>query len=203
LEHGLQVTLDVETNLFAFSKLADNCARTQQYLMDGSSQSQCLSVFAEAGIKPSFIKSLSDMAPLVKSGNSQTHKLSLEGKCTEFNAEKGEAPTTVPPNWLTTPYVITRTKQLKATFSLIGPSLRISPDDQIPIDFDHRVGSANFPTRNIILETKLFPIMRTSIVGLELFAIPSVSSHIQIKYQPRDEPGPCDASTGQLCVDLA
>ena len=145
------------------------------------------------------------MAPREKIGNSQAHSLALQGKCTAFNAGSvpPTAPTTVPPNWLTTPYVITRTSKLTAAFGFVGPTLRIAPADADElINLNHQVPSntyVNLATRNIFLETELFPIMRTTIAGLETFVVPFVSSNIQIKQQPKSEPGPCDStSVGQL-----
>ncbi len=147
------------------------------------------------------------MAPRDKSGNSQSHSFVLQGRCTGFardaaNSANNVPPTTVPPNWLTTPYVITKTSKFTAAFGFVGPTLRVSPADVEPVNFVHSNPSAayvNIATRNILLETELFPIMRTSIAGMEFFAVPFVSSNIQIKFQPKGEPGPCDASSiGQL-----
>lgn len=217
------MTLDVKSDLFAFSKLSDktpqglvfgSCTRTQEYLIDPASTSsptRCLAVFAEAGVKPSFIASLADMAPKEKTGNSQSHAESLKGICTGAvpNADPATniPPTTVPPTWLTTPYVITRTSKLTAAFGFVGPTLRVSPADAEPLAFPTNTHTpnpssyVNIATRNILLETELFPIMRTTIGSMELFAVPFVSTNIQIKFQPRGEPGPCDsASIGQLCV---
>lgn len=122
LEHGVQVTLEVKTDLFAFSKVTDGCTRTQEYLIDSTtvSMAQCMAVFAAAGVRPSFINSLAAMAPSTKTGNSQAHEEVLKGKCTSFATNV--APTTVPPNWLTTPYVITRTTKLTASFGFVGPT---------------------------------------------------------------------------------
>jgi hypothetical protein len=222
LEHGVQVTLDVKSDLFAFSKLTDNCLRTQEYLSDptaGGSQVQCLAVFSEAGVRPSFIKALADMAPKDKTGRNQKHADVLNGKCTIIankDLPNEVAPTTVPPNWLTTPYVIHRTSKLTASFGFVGPSLRISASENDnllqqlheatslhpPNDASkYKPNFVNTPARNILLETELFPIMRTTIVGLELFVVPYLSSHVQIKLQAKNEPGPCDAaSSPQLCV---
>jgi hypothetical protein len=214
LEHGVQVTLDVKSDLFAFSKLADNCLRTQEYLSDptaGGSQMQCLAVFSEAGVRPSFIKALADMAPKDKTGRNQKHADVLTGKCTKIDKKDAAdevAPTTVPPNWLTTPYVIHRTSKLTASFGFVGPSLRISASENdnllqqaLEAPDRNKPNFVNTPARNILLETELFPIMRTTIVGLELFVVPYLSSHVQIKLQAKNEPGPCDAaSSPQLCV---
>lgn len=167
-------------------------------------------------MKPSFIKSLADMAPKVTTGFSQSHADALLGRCTGFisnvNPTLNTPPTTVPPTWLTTPYVITRTSKLTAAFGFVGPTLRVSPADTEPLSFPTNTHTAthaptgapsyvNIATRNVLLETELFPIMRTTIGSVELFAVPFVSSNIQIKFQPRGEPGPCDSATvGQLCV---
>ncbi len=215
------MTLDVKSDLFAFSKLSDNCLRTQEYLSDptaGGAQLQCLSVFSEAGVRPSFVKALADMAPKDKTGYNQAHAKVLEGKCNKF-VDKGKATeaaaTTVPPNWLTTPYVIQRTSKLTASFGFVGPSLRATvaeSDFMLKQTFEQPAYSAtnaaknsfiNTPVRNILLETELFPIMRTTVVGMELFVVPFLSSHVQIKLQPKNEPGPCEATTSsQLCVDF-
>lgn len=209
MEHGVQVTLDVKSDLFAFSKLADNCLRTQEYLSDplaSTSQLQCLTVFSEAGVRPSFLKALADMAPKDKTGRNQKHSDVLSGKCTRIDkagTADEVAPTTVPPNWLTTPYVIQRTSKLTASFGFVGPSLRISASESEfllkqthePVDGKNKPKFVNAPARNILLETELFPIMRTTIVGLELFVVPYLSSHVQIKLQPKNEPGPCDAAS--------
>lgn len=216
----MQVSLDVKSDLFAFSKIGDSCARTQEFLVDptsASAQTQCLAVHAEAGIRPSFIKSLADMAPKSKTGNSRAHEQVLKGDCT---TDPSIGPTSVPPNWLTTPYVITRTSKMTASFGFVGPTLRLAPADadgtsasqpvnleyrapQVSQNSDPKLPFVNLPARNILLETELFPIMRTTIIGVEMFVVPFVSSHVQIKHQPKSEPGPCDASTtGQLCVPL-
>ena len=215
MEHGVQVTLDVKSDLFAFSKLADNCLRTQEYISDplaSTSQLQCLTVFSEAGVRPSFLKALADMAPKDKTGRNQKHADVLSGKCTRIDkvgAADEVAPTTVPPNWLTTPYVIQRTSKLTASFGFVGPSLRISASEsefllkqthEAPFfstdpKLSTKLKFVNAPARNILLETELFPIMRTTIVGLELFVVPYLSSHVQIKLQPKNEPGPCDAAS--------
>jgi hypothetical protein len=221
LEHGVQISLDVKSDLFAFSKIGDSCARTQEFLIDptsASAQTQCLAVHAEAGVRPSFIKSLADMAPKSKTGNSRAHDQVLKGDCVTSADANGA--TSVPPNWLTTPYVITRTSRMTASFGFVGPTLRLAPADvdgtsasqpvnleyrapQITQSSDPKLPFVNLPARNILLETELFPIMRTTIIGVEFFVVPFVSSHVQIKHQPKSEPGPCDATaTGQLCAPL-
>ena len=219
LEHGVQISLDVKSDLFAFSKIGDSCARTQEFLIDptsASAQTQCLAVHAEAGVRPSFIKSLADMAPKSKTGNIRAHDQVLKGDCQ--NSVFATGPTSVPPNWLTTPYVITRTSRMTASFGFVGPTLRLAPADvdgtappvnleyrapQVSKNSDPKLPFVNLPARNILLETELFPIMRTTIIGVEFFVVPFVSSHVQIKHQPKSEPGPCDATTtGQLCAPL-
>ena len=219
LEHGVQISLDVKSDLFAFSKIGDSCARTQEFLIDptsASAQTQCLAVHAEAGVRPSFIKSLADMAPKSKTGNIRAHDQVLKGDCQ--NSVFATGPTSVPPNWLTTPYVITRTSRMTASFGFVGPTLRLAPADvdgtappvnleyrapQVSKNSDPKLPFVNRPARILLLETELFPIMRTTILGVEFFVVPFVSSHVQIKHQPKSEPGPCDATTtGQLCAPL-
>jgi hypothetical protein len=202
LEHGVQVTLEVKTDLFAFSKVTDGCTRTQEYLIDSTtvSMAQCMSVFAAAGVRPSFINSLAAMAPSTKTGNSQAHADVLLGKCTSFTTSV--APTTVPPNWLTTPYVLTRTSKLTASFGFVGPTLRVAPADINAVFLENKqqplhpftAPFANMPARNILLETDIYPIMRSSMAGMEMFVIPFVSTHVQLKHQVKNEPGPCQFS---------
>lgn len=205
MEHGVQVTLEVKADLFAFSKVTDACTKTQEYLIDTTvaSQVQCLTVFAAAGLRPSFINSLAAMAPATKTGNSQSHDNVLLGKCTSFDKAKDVAPTTVPPNWLTTPYVITRTTKLTASFGFVGPTLRIAPANVDAVFLGGpNVAIPNMPARNILLETDIYPIMRSTMAGIEMFVVPFVSTHLQLKDQVKNENGPCplSASSDQLYV---
>jgi len=198
LEHGVQVTLEVKTDLFAFSKVTDGCTRTQEYLIDSTtvSMAQCMAVFAAAGVRPSFINSLAAMAPSTKTGNSQAHEEVLKGKCTSFATNV--APTTVPPNWLTTPYVITRTSKLTASFGFVGPTLRVAPADISAVFLENKQQPlANMPARNILLETDIYPIMRSSMAGMEMFVVPFVSTHVQLKDQVKNENGPCPLSNAK------
>ena len=210
----MQVTLEVKADIFAFSKVADGCTKTQEYLADSTivSQAQCNAVFAAAGLRPSFINSLAAMAPATKTGNSQSHDNILLGKCT--SAAAGVAPTTVPPNWLTTPYVITRTTKLTASFGFVGPTLRIAPANSadtnsasFPVFLENKQPStapfanmptapfANMPVRNILLETDIYPIMRSSMAGMEMFVVPFVSTHLQLKDQVKNDNGQCPFSS--------
>jgi hypothetical protein len=202
----VQVTLEVKADLFAFSKVADGCTKTQEYLADSTtvSQAQCNAVFAAAGLRPSFINNLAAMAPATKIGNSQSHDNIILGKCT--SAAAGVAPTTVPPNWLTTPYVITRTTKLTASFGFVGPTLRIAPANSadsnsvlFPVFLENKQPStatfANMPVRNILLETDIYPIMRSSMAGMEMFVVPFVSTHLQLKDQVKNENGQCPFSS--------
>jgi hypothetical protein len=210
LEHGVQISLDVKSDLFAFSKIGDSCSRTQEFMSDSTSQSQCLDVFAEAGIRPAFLKNLADMAPGTKPPIGQSHSDIIKGLCVDPDETSPTAnnPTTVPPNWLTTPYVITRTSRMAASFGFAGPTLRVTPQDDgnspgNPVDLEIRAPQiaqslppfVNIAVRNILLETELFPIMRTTIIGMEMFVVPFLSTHVQIKFQPKSEIGPCDATT--------
>lgn len=201
----MQVTLEVKTDLFAFSKVTDGCTRTQEYLIDSTtvSMAQCMAVFAAAGVRPSFINSLAAMAPSTKTGNSQAHADVLLGKCTSFATNV--APTTVPPNWLTTPYVITRTTKLTASFGFVGPTLRVAPADINAVFLENKqqplhpfsAPFANMPARNILLETDIYPIMRSSMAGMEMFVVPFVSTHVQLKDQVKNENGPCPLSNAK------
>jgi len=206
VEHGVQVTLEVKADMFAFSKVTDACTKTQEYLIDTTlaSQVQCLTVFAAAGLRPSFINSLAAMAPATKTGNSQSHDNVLLGKCTLYANAVG--PTTVPPNWLTTPYVITRTTKLTASFGFVGPTLRIAPANSadsnsvlFPVFLENKQPStatfANMPVRNILLETDIYPIMRSTMAGMEMFVVPFVSTHLQLKDQVKNDNGQCPFSS--------
>ncbi len=168
-------------------------------------------------MRPAFIKSLADMAPASKPTFTLAHGDVIKGICQDTDETPGG--TTVPPNWLTTPYVITRTSRMTASFGFVGPTLRVAPaddgQDASPVskivNLEYSGGPqlststlppfVNIPNRNILLETELFPIMRTTIVGVEMFVVPFISTHVQIKHQPKSETGPCDATTaGQLYI---